>query len=158
MVSARAEAAWAVPPPSAASTPAATVAAAAAPVDPDMTPEMQLAWDIWHQRVAQAIYQKWNFFASAAFKYSPPLAARAIYTVTRDGRITDVRLLQRSPNIMFNALILQSIKSMSGDLALLQFPSGSHRTTFYQTATFTQNVGPVGFRYTTGDRETISGR
>ena len=129
---------------------------AANPNDPDSSPEMQLAWDAWHHRVAEAIFQRFNFFARAAFKYSPPLAVRVSYVVTRDGQVRDVKLLDKSTNVMYNGLISQVVKSIGGDTALLQFPSGSRRQTVEKFGTFTQNYGAEGFRYTTGDRETIA--
>ncbi|GEM_PF-771925 len=124
--------------------------------DPDATPEMQLAWDAWHHRVAQAIFERFNFFATKAFGTNPMLVARVAYVVTREGRITNVRLVQRSPNIMFNALILQCVKSMDGNSAVLQFPQGSQRMTVDKFGSF--DMGGRGFRYTVGDREVVSGR
>ena len=64
--------------------------------DPDNSPEMQLAWDQWHKRVAAAVYEKFNSIAQMAFKYSQPLACYATYTVTKDGRITNVQLPQKA--------------------------------------------------------------
>lgn len=128
---------------------------AASSKDPDSSPELQLAWDAWHRRVAEAIFQRFNFFARAAFKYSPPLAVRVSYVVTKDGQVKDVKLLEKSANVMYNGLVLQVVKSIAGDTALLQFPQGSRRQTVEKFGTFTQNYGTEGFRYTTGDRETV---
>ncbi len=125
--------------------------------DPDNTAEMQLAWDQWHKRVAAAIYEKFNSMAQFAFRYSHPLSCYATYTVTNDGRIINVQLPQKSPNVAFNAMIILVINSMSGQTEILAFPPGSRRTTVNKAGMFTQNYGVQGFKYTTGDRETIPG-
>ncbi len=123
--------------------------------DPDNTPDMQLAWDQWHRRLATAIYQRFNVMSQMAFKYSRPLATYVTYVVTRDGQITNVELQQKSPNIAFNTLLLLVIKSLSGQRELLKFPDGSKRMSVDKGAMFTQNYGTQGFKYTTGDKETI---
>jgi hypothetical protein len=124
--------------------------------DPDKSPELQLAWDQWHRRVANAVYERYNAMAQMAFKYSRPLGVYVTYVVTRDGQITDVKLQQKSPNVAYNTLIILVIKSLSGQKALLQFPQGSKRFSVDKGGTFTQNYGGVlGFKYATGDRETV---
>jgi hypothetical protein len=123
--------------------------------DPDSSPEMQLAWDAWHRRVAEAIYERYNAMAQLAFRYSRPLAAYVSYTVTRDNRIVNVQLQQKSPNIAFNVLILAVVNSISGQRDILAFPPGSRRMTVDKGGMFTQNYGQQGFKYVTGDRETI---
>lgn len=123
--------------------------------DPDNAPELQLAWDQWHRRVANAIYQRFNVMAQMAFKYSRPLAAYVTYVVTREGEITNVQLQQKSPNIAFNTLIILVVKSLSGQRELLQFPEGSRRFSVDKAGMFTQNYGMQGFKYTTGDKETV---
>jgi hypothetical protein len=124
--------------------------------DPDNTPDMQLAWDIWHHRVAEAIFERFKFFANKAFAANPMLVARVSYVVTRDGRIGNLTFAQKSPNIMFNALIVQCIKSINGDKALLEFPQGSRRMTVDKFGQFDM-AGRGAFRYTVGDREVIPG-
>ncbi len=123
--------------------------------DPDNTPEMQIAWDQWHKRVAAVIFQRYDFFAHSAFRFSPPLMSRVSYTVTSQGHIQNLAILQRSSNPMFEVLITQCIKSLDGDQQLLPFPSGSRRSSVEKFGTFTQNYGIEGLRYTTGDKETI---
>lgn len=126
--------------------------------DPDSSPEMQVAWDAWHKRVAAAIYDKFNTIAQAAFRYSKPLTCYVTYTVTNDGRVINVQMPQKSTNIAFNAMVLLVINSMTGQTALLAFPQGSRRTFVNKAGSFTQNTGVQGFKYTTGDRETIPGK
>jgi hypothetical protein len=123
--------------------------------DPDLAPEMQLAWDQWHHRVAEAIYMRFNSMAQLAFRYSRPLAAYVSYTVTRDGRITNIQLQQKSPNVAFNAMVFMVVNSMSGQRDVLTFPQGSRRMTVDKSGQFTQNFGVQGFKYITGDKETI---
>jgi hypothetical protein len=126
--------------------------------DPDNSPEMQLAWDEWHKGVATAIYKRFDFMAQRAFKYSKPLAAYVSYTVTKDGKIGNVRLQQKSTNVAFNAMVLLVVGSMSGQSDLLAFPAGSQRATVDQSGMFTQNYGTVqGFKYVTGDKEIVRG-
>ncbi len=125
--------------------------------DPDNSPEMQLAWDEWHKRVAAAVYDRFNSIAQAAFKYSQPLACYVTYTVTRDGRIINLNVSQKSPNVPFNAMVVLVINSISGQTDLLCFPAGSRRTVVNKAGMFTQNYGVQGFKYTTGDRETLPG-
>lgn len=126
------------------------------PNDPDSSPDMQLAWDMWHKRVAQCIFERFNFFAKAAFRRSPPLLAKLTYTVTRDGQITNLNMPVKSSNVLFNVLVFQSVKSLNGDMSILTFPEGSRRMMVPKTGTFTQNYGGgEGFRYTVGDKETL---
>jgi hypothetical protein len=119
--------------------------------------EANLGWDEWHRRVAENIYQRWIGYNNAAFANSPDaLLAKVSYTVTRDGQIQDVMFTQKSTNVMFNALILQVIKSFSGDKTLLQFPPGSRRVSIENFGTFSQNLHlPGGFRHVTGDAERV---
>ncbi len=125
------------------------------PNDPDSSPDMQLAWDMWHKRVAQCIFERFNFFAKAAFSRSPPLMSKLSYVVTRDAHITNINMPQKGSNVLFNVLVFQSVKSLDGDMSILQFPEGSRRMYVPKTGTFTQNYGAEGFRYTIGDHETV---
>jgi hypothetical protein len=129
------------------------------PNDPDSSPDMQLAWDMWHKRVAQCIFERFNFFAKAAFRHSPPIMAKLTYTVTRDGHIMNINMPQKSTNILFNVLVFQSVKSLDGDMSILAFPEGSRRMMVPKSGVFTQNYGnQAGFRYTVGDQETVRGQ
>lgn len=125
------------------------------PNDPDSSPEMQLAWDAWHRRVAESIYQRFNFLAKLGFRRSPPLICRVGYVVTRDGQIQNVQIVEKSTNTLFNLVVYQTVKSLNGDLGILQFPPGSKRMVVQKWGTFTQNYGGDGFRYTVGDRESL---
>ena len=126
--------------------------------DPDSSPALQLAWDQWHRRVAQAIYERFNSMAQLAFRFSTPLSCYVTYTITRDGRIVNAQLQQKSPNVAFNTLVLMVVSSMSGQTAILAFPPGSQRSFVSKAGMFTQNCGVQGFKYTTGDKETIPSR
>lgn len=129
----------------------------AAPADPDSTPEMKLQWDAWHHRVAEAIFVRYQSLSNAAFRNSPPIAAIAAYTVTRDGKICNVRLNQKSPNPMYNAVVLMAIQSLNGNNAILQFPENSRRMTVEKQGQFTQNYNQqIGFKNVIGDQETIA--
>ncbi len=126
--------------------------------DPDETPEMRLLWDQWHRRVAAEVFQRYNFFAKAAFRYSRPLLARVNYVATREGEIKNVVLVEGSPNLLFNILVVKVVQSLSGNSAILEFPPGSRRAFVIKQGTFMQNFGQSGFRYTMGDAERIPGR
>lgn len=126
--------------------------------DPDESPEMQLAWDAWHRRVAEAIYTRFNFLAKLGFRRSPPLLCRVSYVVTRDGHIQNVQVQEKASNVLFNVIVYQTVKSLDGDVNLLMFPQGSRRMYVQKFGVFTQNYGGDGFKYTTGDRETLKGR
>lgn len=125
------------------------------PNDPDSSPDMQLAWDMWHKRVAQCIFERFNFFSKAAFRRSPPLLAKLTYVVTRDGHITNMNMPAKAGNVLFNVLVFQSVKSLDGDMSILTFPEGSRRMYVAKSGTFTQNYGNEGFRYTVGDKESV---
>ncbi len=125
------------------------------PNDPDAhSPQLQLAWDQWHRAVAEEIFKRFDGLAQRAFAQSRPLACRVAYTVTNAGTITNVRMIQKSPNLVFNTMLLMVLKSMNGN-AILSFPQGSRRQFVEKTGTFSRNFGVQGFKYTTGDRETV---
>jgi len=125
--------------------------------DPDGSAAMQLLWDAWHKRVAETIYVRFNSLAQMAFKHSQPLACQVSYMVARDGRVGNVQLLQKSGNPIFNTMLLGVINSMNGN-PVLEYPPNSRRQFVEKTGTFTWNYGQNGFKFTTGDRETIPGQ
>ena len=105
----------------------------------DNEPDMRLAWDAWHKRVAGAISDRCIFMSKAAFKHSQPLVAVVSYTVTRDHHILNVKVQQKTPNLLYKVLIYQVIRSFDGDASVLEFPRGSRRAFVQKLATFTQN-------------------
>lgn len=125
--------------------------------DPDQSQQMQIAWELWHRRVAEAIFVRFDGVAQRAFANSRPIACQAAYTVTRDKQIVNVRLLHKSNNIVFNSMLLMVLKSMNGS-PILEFPPGSRRMSVEKTGTFSRNCGVQGFKFTTGDQETIPNR
>ncbi len=123
--------------------------------DPDNSREMQLAWDQWHKNVAQAIYQRFMPLSNKFFEHGEPLAAIVYYSVTRDGQVTNAHLTQKSQNVIYNTLVLTVVNSLSGN-NVLAFPPGSRRMSVDKSGTFMVNYGgPEGFKFTTGDRETV---
>lgn len=125
--------------------------------DPDNSQHMQIQWEMWHRRVAEAIFVRFDGVAQRAFAQSRPIACQAAYTVTRDKQIVNVRLLHKSNNIVFNSMLLMVLKSMNGN-PILDFPPGSRRQSVEKTGTFSRNCGVQGFKFTTGDAETIQGK
>lgn len=106
-------------------------------IDPDSSdPGLQEAWDLWHKRVATQVYSR--FEAIARIHRDKPLACQIGYSITRDGRIVNLRMIQKSPDPMFNSTLLVIISSMKGN-PVLQFPAGSKRQIVEKTATFTRN-------------------
>lgn len=125
------------------------------PNDPDQSQEMQLAWDMWHKRVAEAVFIKVQTLAGATLKRTQPLIAQVAYVVTRDGRVGNIRMFQKSGNLFYNAMICTSIQSMQGS-PLLQFPQGSRRMMVEKNSTFRHNWGQgQGYRYLMGDKERL---
>lgn len=123
------------------------------PNDPDA--EMKLAWDEWHRRVAEAIFNQIATAAKTMIPRSQPLICVINYTVTRDGRVVNVHLQQNSPNILYNGMVYAVVSRMSGN-PVLQFPQGSRRMSVDKLSTFSHNVsGRTGFQYITGDQETM---
>lgn len=124
------------------------------PNDPDGQ-EMKLAWDEWHRRVAEVIFNQISTAARTMLPRSQPLVCVINYTVTRDGRVVNVKMQQNSPNIIYNGMVYAVVARMSGN-PVLQFPPGSKRMTVDKLSTFGHNTaGPTGFRSITGDQETI---
>lgn len=122
--------------------------------DPDMSDQMQLQWDLWHRRVAEDIFKRFDAIAQKNFANTKPIACEAAYTVTCNGQIRDVRLLRKSDNFMFNAMLMGVLNSMSGN-PVLQFPPGTRRQMVMKTGTFSRNCGVNGFKHTTNDNESI---
>lgn len=121
------------------------------------SPEMDIAWNEWHKRVAQAVYIRFNNMAKMAFPQSRPLSCQITYTVTRDGQIVNCRSLQGSGDRTFDSMVLQVVASLNGS-ALLQFPQGSRRQQVEKLAGFEHNFGdPKGFKYQY-DNEHVKGK
>ena len=125
--------------------------------DPEMSQAMQLQWDLWHKRVAEAIFVKFDNVAQQQFAVSRPLACEASYTVTANGQIKDIRLLRKSDDMKYNMMLMMVLQQMNGN-PILQFPPGTQRQFVCKTGTFSRNCGVNGFKHTTNDRETISQR
>lgn len=127
------------------------------PNDPDSSQELMLAWDDWHKRVAEAVFIKVQTLAGTALMRSPPLMAQVGYTVSKDGRIGNVQMLQPSQNSFYDEIIMTAVRSMETS-PLLQFPPGSKRMTVQKFSTFQHNWGgPSGYRYLMNDQETVQG-
>jgi hypothetical protein len=129
------------------------------PEDPDENnPDMKLAWDMWHKRLAATIFDRFNHFAKAMFDKGPPMLAEVGYVVTRDGRVKDVMLRKPSQNGAFNQLAVQCVKSLDGNITVLQFPQGSRRMFVPKVGEFMKNYGLVaGYKYQKDDNEFIKG-
>ncbi len=127
------------------------------PNDPDSSREMQLAWDEWHRRVAEAIFNQIQSLAGTFLKRTAPLVCVINYQVTRDGRVTNVHMQQNSSNLFYNAMVYKTVCGMSGN-PVLAYPQGSRRMIVDKLSTFGHNTGNQGFRSITNDKETLKGR
>lgn len=124
------------------------------PVQPE-SKELELAWDAWHKRLAEAIYARFDWLALQKFDNSPPLGVKIRYVVTKDGRVEGLKVIQKSSNMIFDALACQAIMWQQRKPQLLKFPEGSNRQSVEKFATFTQNTGEEGYQTTEGDKETV---
>lgn len=127
------------------------------PHDPDGE-SMRLAWDEWHRRVAECIFNQISTYAKTFLKNSKPLVCVISYTVTRDGRVVNVHMQQNSSSLVYNGMVYATVSRMAGN-PVLAFPQGSKRLTVEKLSTFGHNNGgPQGFRSIVGDQETVKGR
>ncbi len=124
------------------------------PQDPDGQ-ALKVAWDDWHNRVAGAIFSQIGPAAARKIPRSEPLICVVNYTITKDGRVKNVHLQQKSSSSMYNDMVVSVVKGMAGN-PVLQFPEGSRRMTVDKLSTFKHNArGPNGYQYITGDQETV---
>jgi TonB family protein len=126
-------------------------------IDPDATLGLDLEWDTWHKELAEEVFARFDEQAQIMFRNSPPLAVQVAYVVNNNGTVSNIRVLKPSKNPAFDSLVVEVVRSISGDFDLLEFPLGSRRKTVEKISTFTQNFGAEGYRSTTGDREKIQG-
>lgn len=120
-------------------------------------PDMVVAWDMWHRRVAEEVYIRFKNLATTAFPDSEPLGCSITYSVTRDGQITNIKIVSKSTSDLFDKMVFQVVKSMNGN-PCLQFPAGSRRQLVDKGGNFEHNFGPGrGFKYLTDDKEKITG-
>jgi hypothetical protein len=128
--------------------------------DFDNSPEMKIAWKQWHQRVAKAIFVRFQHFADTQFRGSKALTAVAAYSVTRDGKIVNARLTTKNPDSRYDTLVLTAVTSLNGS-PVLEFPNGSQRASVDKVGTFNHNDGSgvESFKFSgAGDKETIRQR
>jgi TonB C terminal len=112
---------------------------AQAPTLAPESPELKAAWQQWHGRVAHEIRGRFVSMTNTAFNNArAENSATVSYTVTRFGRITQVHLIHKSPNPVFNAIVIMAITSVSTNL-ILKFPVGSTQTEVEKTASFSIN-------------------
>lgn len=123
--------------------------------DPDQSASMKLLWDTWHHRLAETIYFRFSKLSKLGFNNSMPLSCSASYVVTRDGRITNLKLLSKSPNFLYNTMVMEVLQSLNRD-PVLSFPPGSRRMMVDKSGTFSNNYGREGHTYLQGDQETVN--
>jgi hypothetical protein len=98
-------------------------------------PAMNRAWDHWQKRLTKRME---GFVRrsceSADFHNSGPLKATLSYIVTSNGGADEIVLQEKSSDIQFNSIVLQSIRSPETSTP---FPEGSRRTFVRELTTFT---------------------
>jgi hypothetical protein len=90
------------------------------------SPQIMSEWNAWGSRLNELIDNRFASRAQAKFKTSAGLKAEVVFSVTKDGRISGAELSQKGDSIVFNMLVLDSIKSLAGD-SRLAFPQGSNK-------------------------------
>lgn len=88
-----------------------------------------VAWDKWNRRVLEEIWLRFNKSRAKEFPDTEPgprtLKALISFAVTSDGQIVNAHVSSSSSNKRFDALALQSVKSLTGNSVFLAFPTGS---------------------------------
>ncbi len=94
------------------------------------------AWSEWHQKVEEQISRRFNKLAKEqSLPPSNTSECQVAFTITREHQISDIHLVQKSPNMFLNTMAFIVIKSMNGSPEL-EFPSGTSRTTVEKVLTF----------------------
>ena len=95
--------------------------------DTSESAELRASWNDWNQRIDATISKRLSAMLSPSFP-GVKVTVIASYSVTSDGRILDARITTKSSNPIFNAAVLVAVNSLNGNLALLQFPSGTSKS------------------------------
>ena len=87
--------------------------------------KMQLAWDEWHRRVSETIYNK-IVIACRMSRLSElrELRSSATFKISKERHVTDAQIIVSSANIFFDSIVINSINSMNNNESL-QFPNNS---------------------------------
>ncbi len=114
-----------------ASRPAANEETAQA--DPDDTPEMRALWDKWHEKIKMALNQQLIVTAIKHYRHRGLKSCKIACTVSKEGQISNIRILQASNDSIFDTKLVASIKELSG-YPILRFPPGSKRESVENTS------------------------
>lgn len=102
--------------------------------------QLKAAWDEWFFNVRFAIHRKVEVECRKAYlSRSLDLRTAGVFSVSRDGYVSDSKILDRSGNETFDSVVLDVIKSMSRS-ELLKFPEAS--TIELKVVTFVENYRP----------------
>lgn len=106
--------------------------------DPDVSLQMDKKWKLWSENIDTHLKQKME--AKLLAQSNPvgrtPRSARVSFAVTNLAKLQDAMIVVSSLNEKFDALAVESVKSMEGQFILL-FPEGSKRTSIIKTAWIT---------------------
>ena len=97
----------------------------------------KLEWDMWHKSVAEAVYQKYRIDIKNANLHEH-LIAKVSYTVTKNRKIINLKLVEKSKSKKFNKIILTAINSISNSHHL-KFPKFSTKKFVSKSGTFIWN-------------------
>jgi hypothetical protein len=93
------------------------------------------SWRNWHNSIEKALAERFTAMCPETMSQGKPLSAVVTYTVAENRHITNVKLLQKSPNFIFNVLVLRIVNSMN-DNDVFQFPNGYRGPDINKAATF----------------------
>jgi hypothetical protein len=80
-------------------------------------------WDVWQQNIDQNLRKQFEQI-SKTFDHGPRPSAEVACTVTKTGKIENVRLILDSKDERVNYVVLQIVRSLEGQW-LVQFPIDS---------------------------------
>lgn len=82
-------------------------------------------WHDWHAQLQLSLRDKFvQIFGKLKGALSNKLVARASFRVSRDGKVTQVKIVESSFNAQFDSIAIESIKALEGNPAL-KFPEGT---------------------------------
>ena len=105
-------------------------------VDPDEGRNMAAAWGRWRQQVDAMMQERFAKNADAMFKDNFHLVAKYQYVVTKDGRIGNVHLLERSVDRRYDLWVAATTIFKAAHDPVLEFPKGTMRELVENTGVF----------------------
>jgi len=101
---------------------------------------LKTTWNVWQDRIQCLICQRFNAKLPKGLKNSPLVSCRASYNVSPDVKIENVLLIKQSHTPIFDSLVLNTIKSLKGNPALV-FPPGPKPKSVEMSGVFALKLG-----------------